>query len=267
MQLDRTERRILGALLEKRFTTPEQYPLTLNALVLACNQKSNREPVLELADFLVEGCLKQLRIDGWVTIVERDYGRAVRYSERFVERIGLTPKEAAVLAELMLRGPQTEQELERRCERIVPLGSVDETLALLRGLAERRLVEHLPRETGQRIARWRHLLAPPEEVEPVPATTSSAPADGASGGLAAEATTVAAPAQRPATEVTTRILPASPQGATAAAAAVAIASLAEDLAALRSELERLRARVDQLERERGAPARTAGDAGTDVARA
>ena len=86
MHLDRTTRRILGSLIEKRYSTPDQYPLTLNALVLACNQKSNRDPEMQLEDFLVEGCLRQLRIDGWLTVVEREYGRSVRYSARELER-------------------------------------------------------------------------------------------------------------------------------------------------------------------------------------
>jgi uncharacterized protein YceH (UPF0502 family) len=242
MQLDRTARRIVGSLLEKRFTTPEQYPLTLNALVLACNQKSNRDPVVELAEFEVEGCLRQLRVDGWVTIVERDYGRAVRYSERFVEQIGLTTKEAAILTELMLRGPQTEQELERRCERMVPLGSVEETTAVLNALAERKLVAHLSRESGQRHARWRHLLAPPGE-EAVPAAGAAPPAP-----TEAETLSGAALPARPATEATTRILAPGGAPTTGAVAAAAIAALAEDVATLRAEVGHLQARVEQLER-------------------
>ncbi|MCE9638185.1 MAG: YceH family protein [Planctomycetes bacterium] len=164
MHLDRTSRRILGSLVEKRYSTPEQYPLTLNSLVLACNQRSNRDPETSIEEFIVEGCLKQLRIDGWVTVVERDFGRAVRYSERLSDQIGLTKPEAAVMAELMLRGPQTEQELQRRTERMCRIATIDEALAVLQGLAARGLVRHLARETGQRVARWEHLLTPPGEA-------------------------------------------------------------------------------------------------------
>lgn len=177
MHLDRTTRRILGSLVEKRYATPEQYPLTLNALVLACNQKSNRDPEMHLEEFIVEGCLRQLRVEGWVTVVEREYGRAVRYGERLVEQLALSDEEAAVMAELLLRGPQTEQELHRRCERMKPLGTLDGAVAILRGLESRSLVRHLPRETGQRVARWKHLLSPPDE-EPAPApAAASAPGD------------------------------------------------------------------------------------------
>lgn len=178
MHLDRTTRRILGSLVEKRYSTPDQYPLTLNALVLACNQKSNRDPEMQLEEFIVEGCLKQLRVEGWVTIVEREYGRAVRYGERLVEQLALSHQEAAVIAELLLRGPQTEQELHRRCERMTPLGTLNEAVAVLRGLETRGLVRHLPREIGQRVARWKHLLSPPDEeaAEPAPAVEAAAEA-------------------------------------------------------------------------------------------
>src|SRR5262245_12592218 len=106
MEIDKTSRRILGALVEKRWTTPEQYPLTLNALVAACNQKSNRDPELQLEEFLVEGCLYQLRLAELVMVVERESGRTVRYAERFSEKLDLSRQQQALLAELMLRGPQ-----------------------------------------------------------------------------------------------------------------------------------------------------------------
>lgn len=165
MHLDRTARRVLGSLIEKRFSTPEQYPLTLNALVLACNQRSNREPFMDLEPFIVEGCLTQLRLNGYLTVVERDTGRAVRYKERLADSLGLTEKEAAVLAELLLRGPQTEQELARRTERMRKIASPEEAIQILEGLAARKIVEHLPRRTGERIARWRHLMTPPGEPD------------------------------------------------------------------------------------------------------
>src|SRR5438552_3293745 len=107
MEIDKTSRRMLGSLIEKKWTTPEQYPLTLNALVLACNQKSNRDPEMQLAEFIVEGCLYQLRLEGLVSVVERDTGRAVRYAERMSEKHDLSRQQEAVVAELMLRGPQT----------------------------------------------------------------------------------------------------------------------------------------------------------------
>lgn len=240
MHLDRTSRRILGALVEKRWSTPEQYPLTLNAVVLACNQKSNRDPETQLEEFLVEGCLRQLRIDGWITVVERDFGRAVRYAERMSEQLGLSRAEAAVLAELLLRGPQTEQELQRRCERMVSIASVDEALALLRGMAGRGLVEHLPREVGQRIARWRHLLTPPGEED------ASGPPAGSVAGSAATPPGAPAPARPVTPESTTVVVPMGPPAPGGLAAPT---SAAPEVEALRREVESLRAEITALREE------------------
>lgn len=165
MHLDRTTRRILGSLIEKRFSTPDQYPLTMNALVLACNQRSNRDPFLDLEEFEVQGCVLGLRQNEFLTVVERDYGRSLRYKERLCEALALGDEDAAVLAELLLRGPQTEQELARRCPRMVPsVATPEAALAVLRNLAARGLTEHLPREPGQRHARWAHRLTPPDEA-------------------------------------------------------------------------------------------------------
>lgn len=248
MRLDRTSRRVLGSLLEKRFSTPEQYPLTLNAVVLACNQKSNRDPEMQLEEFLVEGCLRQLRLDGWITVVERDFGRAVRYAERVCDQLGLSVKEGAILAELMLRGPQTEQELHRRCERMVRIDSADEALALLDAMASRGLVQHLPRETGQRIARWRHLLTPPEEdagtappssaVVTAPSSPATTPSTAAPAPDAPPAAAIASPA--PAAPAAWATPHASPQPTT---------PLAAEVAALRREVDSLRAEVATLREE------------------
>ena len=164
MHLDRTTRRILGSLIEKRLSTPEQYPLTMNALVLACNQRSNRDPFLDLQEFEIQGCVLGLRQKELLTIVERDFGRTARYRERLSEALALGDEESSVLAELLLRGPQTEQELSRRCPRMVPtVASPEAALALLEKLAAAGIAERLPRETGQRHARWRHRMTPPEE--------------------------------------------------------------------------------------------------------
>ncbi len=169
MHIDKTSRRILGALIEKRWTTPEQYPLTLNALVLACNQKNNRDPATELEQFIVEGTLYQMRLEGLVAVVERDTGRAVRYAERLEEKLDLSRQQEAVVAELMLRGPQSVGELLRRCVRMAHFENEGEVENLLRGMAERGWAKLLPRETGQRHARWTHLFAPPDEAADAPA--------------------------------------------------------------------------------------------------
>ena len=235
MHLDRTSRRVLGSLVEKKLTTPEQYPLTLNALVLACNQKSNRDPEMQLEEFIVEGCLKQLRVDGWVTVVERDYGRAVRYSERLAEQIGLSVREAAILTELMLRGPQTEQELQRRCERMTRMGTVDETLSVLGEMASRRLVQHLPREVGQRVARWKHLLTPPEEEAETPAPAAAGLEETVAADTADDAARTAAPLRHAASPAP---LDATPRQ---------VEELTRQVEALRAEVDELRVRLDLLE--------------------
>jgi uncharacterized protein YceH (UPF0502 family) len=228
MHLDRTTRRILGSLIEKRLSTPEQYPLTMNALVLACNQRSNRDPFLDLEEFLVQGCVLGLRQQELLTVVERDFGRTLRYRERLCETLALGDEEAAVLAELLLRGPQTEQELARRCPRMVPtIASPETALALLSKLAERGIAERLPRETGQRHARWAHRLTPPDEVPDAPAG-----------------------AAEPTTEVVTAAQPSRPAVhpgvASPAPVADPVAALRRDVDALRAEVASLRDEVSRL---------------------
>jgi uncharacterized protein YceH (UPF0502 family) len=167
MEIDHTARRIIGSLLEKKWSTPEQYPLTLNALVLACNQKSNRDPEVQFEPFLVEGCLYQLRLAELVTVVERDVGRTVRYAERLTEKLDLSRQQQAVVAELLLRGPQTSHELLRRCERMAHFENEGEVEGLLRGMGERGWAQLLPREPGQRQQRWKHLFTPAAELPEV----------------------------------------------------------------------------------------------------
>ena len=173
-ELDRTERRILGSLIEKRWSTPDQYPLSLNALVAACNQRSNRDPVLELQDFEITGCLLGLREKGLVLIRERDGGRVQRYGEKLSEDLSLDRLSSAIMAELMLRGPQTAPELVRRCARMADDSDATTVEAALAELARTRLVMLQARGSGQRLARWTHLLASeaeepgPVEVEPTP---------------------------------------------------------------------------------------------------
>ena len=171
MEIDRTARRVLGALLEKRWSTPEQYPLTLNSLVAACNQKSNRDPEMHLDDFLVEGCLFQLRTAELAMVVERDVGRTTRYAERLSEKLDLSRQQQAIVAELLLRGPQTSNELLRRCERMAHFENEGEVEGLLRGMADLKWAQLLPREPGQRQQRWKHLFTPAgEEPEHRPHT-------------------------------------------------------------------------------------------------
>jgi uncharacterized protein YceH (UPF0502 family) len=177
MELDRTERRVLGALMEKRWTTPEQYPLSFNALILACNQKSNRDPVLDLEEFEVRGVLLALMVKGLATRILREGGRTERYSERLTEELALDRSGSALLAELMLRGPQTAPELHRRAGRMEPSLSMAAVEQAFAAQASAGLVRLLPREPGQRHARWTHRLAPAAEVEAPPAAEAPAPGE------------------------------------------------------------------------------------------
>jgi len=116
--LDSEEVRVLGALLEKEITTPEYYPLSLNALVNACNQKSNRDPVVHFDEATVEQVLLRLRDKGWLLSITGAGSRVPKYGHRFSEKLNLGRRELAILCELMLRGPQTLGELRSRTERM-----------------------------------------------------------------------------------------------------------------------------------------------------
>jgi uncharacterized protein YceH (UPF0502 family) len=156
------EVRVLGCLLEKDITTPEYYPLTLNALVNACNQKSSREPVVQYDDSTVEQGLALLQSRGLVTRVSGAGHRVEKFGHRLGEKLNLGRRELALLCVLMLRGPQTVGELRGRTERMHDFVDLDEVTHVLRSLAARE-PEPLVRE-GWR-GRWIHLLGEPEMQE------------------------------------------------------------------------------------------------------
>lgn len=170
--LDPVEIRVLGALLEKEQTTPDQYPLTLNALVAACNQRTNREPVMDLAPPDVAGALDRLHED--VLVWPTSGARTERWRHSVDRRWQLTPAARAVMTVLLLRGPQTPGELRGRSDRLHPFESTAEVEATLEELAtgDEPLVVQLGRRPGQKEARWAHLVGgEPEDVEtaaPVP---------------------------------------------------------------------------------------------------
>ena len=169
--LDPTERRIVGSLAEKQLSVPEAYPLTLNALVLACNQKSNREPILELEPGAVGHALRQLEDLGLVKV--QHAARALRYEHRIDEALVLTSRQRALLGLMLLRGPQTLNELHTRSERLAKFDGVDSVRETLERLASREpaLAVKLPRASGQREERWMHLLAGPVDVAALAAAT------------------------------------------------------------------------------------------------
>ena len=165
MNLSLNETRVIACLLEKEITTPEQYPLSLNALVNACNQKSNRDPVLDLKESAV-----QETVDGLIKkfLVSRASGygsRVSKYQHRFCNtefgELKLSAQALAIVCELLLRGPQTPGELRTRCERLCKFADANEVEAELDKLAAREepLVAKLPREAGKREARYAHLFS------------------------------------------------------------------------------------------------------------
>lgn len=211
--LDALEARVLGCLIEKEATTPDVYPLSLNALVNACNQKNNRAPVMELGEREVEGALDRLRGKRLVTAFSGANARAIKYKHRFGERFPVEPLAQAMLTELMLRGPQTTAGLRGNCERMaaVPdLAGCEELLVHLSGGAE-PLVRKLPRQAGQKEARWVQLL------------TGEPTAEELAGGESAREPLKVAVAMTLPPEVETRL-----------------AALEAEVAGLKSELARLR---------------------------
>lgn len=164
MQLDAVQARVIGSLVEKELTTPQQYPLTLNALVLACNQASNRDPVMALGEDAVRESLDSLRDARLVRFVLPSHGRSVvRYRHVLDEAWGLEPRARALLAVLLLRGPQTVGELRIRTERMAPMDRLDDVEAELRALAKRSepLVVRMSRQPGQKEERYSDLVGPP----------------------------------------------------------------------------------------------------------
>jgi uncharacterized protein len=162
LMLNLIEVRILGALLEKEVTTPEYYPLTLNALTRACNQKSNREPVVDFDENTVLQALGGLTFDkDLAKRVISDDSRVPKYRHALTEKLHLTRPEAATLCVLMLRGPQTLGEIRGRTERLYDFDHVEAVETTLQGLMERAsgpLVTKLPRQPGRKEARYAHLL-------------------------------------------------------------------------------------------------------------
>ena len=165
IELTPHEARVIGCLIEKEITTPEQYPLSLNALTNACNQKSNRDPVLDLDETTVQQTLDQLNRK-YLVSEESGYGsRVVKYRHRFCNteygNLKFSPQELGVVCELLLRGPQTPGELRSRAGRLCPLKDVTEVEVALAQLGKREdgpFVVRLPREPGKRESRYAHLF-------------------------------------------------------------------------------------------------------------
>jgi uncharacterized protein len=215
--------RVLGSLVEKALTTPQQYPLTLNALQSACNQTSNREPVVDYDEVTVDAALHELKDEGLVRFVLPSHGRSVvRYRHVLDERLGLDARQCALVAVLLLRGPQTAGELRIRTERMAPFDAVADVEHELGLLASREepLAVDVGRRPGQKEERWASPLL-------------AAPGDGGAEGHGPEPPTGRA-----------ETAPGAPVGAADAgrvdALEAALHALRSDVAVLRQELQDLR---------------------------
>lgn len=171
--LSPVEARILGCLIEKEATTPETYPLTANATVVACNQKTSRDPMMTLEPGAVGHALREL--EGRRLVASVHGARAQRYEHRFAKVFSVTAQQQALLAMLMLRGPQTQAELLSRCERLAPFDGVGQVHDALERLAQRSppLVVNLGRAAGQREERSMHLLCGPVSAVAIAGTATS----------------------------------------------------------------------------------------------
>ena len=158
MDASPVELRVLGCLIEKQRTTPDAYPLSLNALRLACNQSTNRDPVVDYDEETIRAALQRLGGRGWTRLASGAGSRAVKYRHLFGEALGLDDANLALLAVLMLRGPQTLGELKTRTERLHRFESIAAVEEALISLGERELVARLPRRPGQKEERFAHLL-------------------------------------------------------------------------------------------------------------
>jgi uncharacterized protein len=174
------EIRVLGCLIEKQRTTPDAYPLTLNGLRLACNQSTNRDPVVRYEESDIRQALERLARRRFVRLASGHTTRATKYRHLLDDTLSLSDADLALLAVLMLRGPQTPGELKQRTERLHPFTDLAAIESGLDSLGERDFVQRLDRRPGQKEERYRHLLAADEDgdepvAEPAPGPAAAAP--------------------------------------------------------------------------------------------
>jgi uncharacterized protein YceH (UPF0502 family) len=188
LHLTPEQARVLGSLIEKDMATPEYYPLSLNALMNACNQKSNRDPVVAYTEDVVQAALEELRAKRLSTVLSGD--RVAKFGHRASETLNVNNRELAILCVLLLRGAQTVGELKTRTERLYVFDDLGSAELVLSRLAERELVVQLPRLPGTREPRWMHLLSGPVDV--TPSEVPAGPATGTEAPLAARVTALEA---------------------------------------------------------------------------
>jgi uncharacterized protein YceH (UPF0502 family) len=177
MQLSDVEVRILGCLMEKEATTPDNYPLSLNALTSACNQLSNREPVMSLGEDQVKWAVNSLRQQSLVRAIQPSDARVMKFQHLLTDKLDLDQPARAVLCVLMLRGPQTLNEIKTRTTRLAEFTNVTDVEAAVRGLIPRELVVEMVRQPGQKEIRYAHLLSGPPTDAPAETQVEIAAAD------------------------------------------------------------------------------------------
>jgi uncharacterized protein YceH (UPF0502 family) len=169
---DPVELRVLGCLIEKQRTTPDQYPLSLNALRLACNQSTNREPVVDYDERTIKAALERMGMRGWTRFASGAGSRALKYRHLLDEALDLSDADLALLAVLMLRGPQTLGELKGRTERLHRFDTLEDVERALEALAERELAMRVARRPGQKEDRYAQLLGGDSDEQPEPEEAS-----------------------------------------------------------------------------------------------
>jgi uncharacterized protein YceH (UPF0502 family) len=228
VDLTAAEIRVLGCLLEKQRTTPDTYPLTLNALRAACNQSTNRDPVVDYDEATIRDAVARLSRRRWARLASGAGSRASKYRHLLDESLTSASDELAVLCVLMLRGPQTPGELKGRAERLHPFADLAAVHDTLEQLIDRDLVEQLPRRPGQKEERYAHRLSDDDVAAPAPVAAATMPVP-----------EIAAPVAR----APGRPMPTAPaRERVELALDERVARLEADLAQLRAELRALRGR-------------------------
>jgi uncharacterized protein len=236
-ELTPPEQRVLGCLIEKRFTTPDQYPLSLNGLRLACNQSTNRDPVTSYDEPTVREAAQRLCLYGLARLASGHGSRAVKYRHLAEEALDLDRDELAVLAVLLLRGPQTPGELKARTERMAPLASLDDVERVAGVLIERDYARRIGRRPGQKEDRFEHLLGGPGTAE----VAVSAPAPSQALAPAPSQALAPAPSQAPApTAVASSMAASAPSPDGSGDLLERVSALEDEVATLRAELDELR---------------------------
>lgn len=255
MKPDAVQIRVLGALLEKQRTTPDTYPLTLNGLRAACNQTTNRDPVVDYDEATIRHALEELGRRRWT----RNVGgaRAAKFRHMLVDALQITPPEQAVLSVLMLRGPQTPGELRQRTARLHPFADADELEATIDGLVGRQLVVRLAKAPGQKEGRVQQVMGGDEPVAEISTEARSPMVADASGSAPVAAAPVPSAAPSPALVARIERLEAAVRSGESAPSydrlsAEGVGGLDERLARLEVDVADLRSELAALRDELGA---------------